>query len=149
MPTSVVPSELNLLVRSVLRLSRAFHAALDEPLESELNLNMKELVVLTAITDGGTYPGQIAARHHLPAPTVTRLLGHLTDLGLVRRVTEPDDLRKFRLELTDAGQEAREHTVEASERILHDVFGHLPPDAARRALAALGELEAALQAQNS
>ena len=145
--TPLPPSDLNLLVRSVLRLSRAFHGALDEPLEAELNLNMKELVVLTAIADGGTYPSQIAARHHLPAPTVTRLLGHLSELGLVRRVTEPDDLRKFRLELTEEGEQTRDHTRAASERILHGVFGHLPSAALRRAIAALAELEAALQAE--
>lgn len=144
MNATLAGSDLVLLVRVVLRLSRAFHAALDEPLESKLNLNVKELTVLAAIIDGDQYPSLIAARHQLPAPTVTRLLSRLIDLGLVRRVTEPDDLRKFRLELTEEGMRTRLQTRRDSERILQEVFGHLPADRVRRALKAVCDVEESL-----
>lgn len=147
MDARLTSSDLLSLVRAVLRLSRAFHAALDEPLETRLGLNIKELTVLAAITDGDLYPSHIAARHQLPAPTVTRLLARLTQLGLVRRVVEPGDLRRFRLELTEEGQRAREQTRADSERILRELFGHLPPERVRRALRALSELEASLTAE--
>ncbi|PJI52331.1 hypothetical protein CTI14_44125, partial [Methylobacterium radiotolerans] len=42
-------SDLGEVVRLTLRLSRRFRRALDEPLLSELGLNVKELLVLAAV----------------------------------------------------------------------------------------------------
>ena len=140
------PSEgLLALVRQVLRLGRALYAELDEPLTARLGLNIKELVVLAAIAAGETSPGRIAALHHLPAATVTRLLHRLAELGFVERVSDPADLRRFRLELTAKGREAKERRNRESAALVEERYSYLRPETVRAALAALNSLETELQ----
>ncbi|MDO4263262.1 MAG: MarR family winged helix-turn-helix transcriptional regulator, partial [Deinococcus sp.] len=73
------------LVQAVLRLSRRFQVALGGPLEAQLGLNIKELLVLAAVADGRDTPGRVAAWQGLPAPTATRLIARLEGLGLLER----------------------------------------------------------------
>lgn len=145
MNTAEHSEELLALVRQVLRLGRALHAELDEPLAARLGLNIKELVTLSAIAAGETSPGRIAALHHLPAATVTRLLHRLAELGFVERVSDPGDLRRFRLELTAKGRAAHERRSRESAALLQERYSHLKPDTVRATLAALSTLETELQ----
>lgn len=140
--------ELYDLVRLTLRLSRQFRRALDEPLERALGLNTKELLVLGAIMDGSQTPGNIAARQHLPAPTVTRIISKLVESGLVERVTDPGDLRRFELRLTPQGQATRARVRETGQDTVQAHFGQLPADTVRAALSALNDLHRAMQNTN-
>lgn len=141
--------ELYGLVRKVLRLSRRFGQTLDEPLESSLGLNIKELLVLSAIMDGAATPSAVAEAHSLPAPTVTRIVTKLVEAGLVQRVTDPSDLRRQRLELTPEGAQTRSRTRQVGKQIVGEQFGHLEPAQIRAALEALSALEEALFAAPS
>ena len=141
--TFAPPEQLD-LVRRLLRLGRAMRAALDEPMQARLGLNLKELLVLSAIAGGDDSPGRIAARQHLPAPTVTRLVARLVDLGLVERGGDPSDLRRSPLRLTDAGRDLDRLKYDEAARLLGARLAHVHPDTVQAALAALIALEAEL-----
>ncbi|NTY01755.1 MarR family winged helix-turn-helix transcriptional regulator [Deinococcus sp. JMULE3] len=145
-PTAPVMDDLYGLVRLILRFSRRLHHVLDDPLETALGLNTKELLVLATIMDGAGTPGAVAQAQNLPAPTVTRMVTKLVQAGLVRRVSDPGDLRLQRLELTPDGQATRARTRAVAQDIVHAHFGHLPPERVQAALAALADLDAALHA---
>lgn len=51
-------------------------------------------------------PSGVAAALGVPAPTVSHILRRLEAGGWVTRQVDPDDLRRYRLALTPAGQEA-------------------------------------------
>lgn len=138
--------ELYTLVRQTLRLARRFQQALDEPLERELGLSIKELLVLAAVMDGADTPGAVAERQALPAPTVTRLVSRLAEQGLLERASDPADLRRFRLRLTPAGEAARTRIQMLGPQIAQDQFGFLPAAQVGAARAALEALEAAFPA---
>ncbi|MDV6374235.1 MarR family winged helix-turn-helix transcriptional regulator [Deinococcus arenicola] len=138
--------ELYDLIRLTLRLSRRFRQALDEPLETALGLNTKELLVLAAIMDGAQTPGRIASKQSLPAPTVTRIVSKLVNNGLVERVSDPADLRCFQLKLTPQGEATRARTRETGQQIVASHFGHLPPPRVQAALTAMQALHDALNA---
>lgn len=144
MNDSSLADDLYLLVRRSLRLSRRFRQVLDEPLEQAVNLNTKEVLVLSAVMDGLDTPGAVAEHHRLPAPTVTRIVTKLAGQGLLERVTDPADLRRQRLRLTPAGEATRRTVRAAAQDIVQAHFGHLPPERVRAALSALEALEAAL-----
>lgn len=96
-----------------------------------LGLDAKELFVLAEI-DEHQYPADLADRLCMPRPTVTTNLKRLEGAGLVRREIDPQDLRRHRLHLTDAGREA----LSRGMAILVEAFG-----------ARLSRLSAAEQAQ--
>lgn len=48
-------------------------------------------------------PSQLARTLGLPLPTMSHILRRLERQGLIRRQADPQDLRRFRLSLTDAG----------------------------------------------
>jgi len=147
MKTGAPPTpELYTLVRQTLRLARRFQQALDEPLERELALNIKELLVLAAVMDGADTPGAVAERQALPAPTVTRIVSKLAEQGLLERGSDPADLRRFRLRLTPAGEAARARIRALGPQIVQEHFGFLPPAQVQAARTALDALEAAFPA---
>lgn len=141
---SLPQDELYGLVRLTLRLARHFRQRLDEPLEQAVGLNTGEVLVLSAIMDGCDTPSAVARRQSLPAPTVTRMVTKLVDLGLVRRVSDPDDLRRQRLQLTAQGEATRLRTRKSAQAIVRGRFGDLDPAQVRAALAALDTLAASL-----
>lgn len=139
------PPELLEMARRIMRLGRALHADLDEPLQARLGLGIKELLVLIHVAEGETSPGTIAARQHLPAATVTRLITRLQEQGFLVRESDPSDLRRFRLSLTKRGETAVQQRRAASVDILAARLGHLPPSVVHDAVVALRALEAHLQ----
>jgi DNA-binding MarR family transcriptional regulator len=145
-PAEPQNTELYDLIRLTLRLSRRFRQALDEPLETALGLNTKELLVLASIMDGAQTPGRIAARQSLPAPTVTRIVSKLVNSGLVERVSDPADLRCFQLKLTPQGEATRARTRQTGQATVASHFGHLPPQRIHAALRAMQDLHDALNA---
>lgn len=47
---------------------------------------------------------EIAKATFKDAPTVTRIIDLLCEKGLTRRITDPEDRRRFQIELTDTGR---------------------------------------------
>ena len=48
--------------------------------------------------------GDLAVRERVAAPTITRVVGILTEAGLVQRTSDPDDRRSWLVSITPAGR---------------------------------------------
>ncbi|MDI1442616.1 MarR family transcriptional regulator [Polyangium sp. 6x1] len=89
-----------------------------EPEVRELGLEMKEFFLLGKLDDH-PYPADLARALITPKPTITFMVKRLEAAGFVKRQTEADDLRRFRLTLTPSGRK----TMEATRAILDEAFG--------------------------
>ena len=85
---------------------------------SRLSLEPKELFVLAEI-DAHPYPTELAGILCMPRPTMTATVKRLETAGFVRRVIDPDDLRRHRLLLTTAGRRAMVRGV----AVISEAFG--------------------------
>ena len=85
-------------------------------------LTLTELGVLGQIDRCHTLPSAIARALALDPGRITRITDHLYGLGYIQRQADPDDRRRCRLLLTDAGVErlerGRSHYSDAMESIL-------------------------------
>lgn len=59
---------------------------------------------------------EIAKATFKDAPTVTRIIDLLCEKGLTRRSTDPEDRRRFQIELTDAGRARIAETLPVIEQ---------------------------------
>ncbi|WP_199443397.1 MarR family winged helix-turn-helix transcriptional regulator [Umezawaea beigongshangensis] len=90
-----------------------------------------------------TKVGEPVSEPHLAPDTVSGLVGHLVDDGLVARDGDPADRRVALLPVTARGHEKRAARRVAHERRIGSAPGELPPDERAdvvRALAALDHL---------
>jgi DNA-binding MarR family transcriptional regulator len=65
--------------------------------------------------------GELARRALVTTGAISQRIGRAEELGLVRRTTDPDDGRSVQVELTPAGHDLIEHTVDtifAREQVL-------------------------------
>ena len=88
-----------------------------EPLVRAHGLEMKEFLLLSKV-DAHPSPARLARALVTPKPTVTFLVKRVEAAGYVKRETESDDLRRFRLTLTPPGRKA----MEASRDVLDAAF---------------------------
>ncbi len=76
-------------------------------------------------------------------PTMmSRVVGKLDELGLVRRVANPDDLRAAVVELTDLGLQTHERIKDARGEVVSEYLGRLSERDRVAILAVLPALEA-------
>jgi DNA-binding MarR family transcriptional regulator len=71
----------------------------------ELGLETKEFFVLDEV-GASPYPAQLADRLMIPRASVTAYVRSLVAKGLMERAIDEADLRRHRLALTEAGEEA-------------------------------------------
>ncbi|MEO9337140.1 MarR family transcriptional regulator [Mesorhizobium sp. SB112] len=83
-----------------------------------LGLEAKEFFVLDGLEER-PYPAELARHLSIPKPTVTLYLKTLQGKGLMARAIDSNDLRRHRLELTEAGRE----TLTQARAILADRYG--------------------------
>ncbi|MDC0712875.1 MarR family transcriptional regulator [Stigmatella sp. ncwal1] len=92
-----------------------------EPQVREHGLEMKELFLLDKL-DEHPNPAALARALLTPKPSITFMVKRMEAAGFIRRETQADDLRRFRLTLTPSGRKAMEATRalldEACERRL-------------------------------
>src|SRR5580700_4339399 len=76
-------------------------------------------------------------------PTMlSRVIRVLDDAGLIRRLTDPSDMRVARLEITSAGAQMHERIRERRTSVLADCLTRLPPPTATALLDTVPALEA-------
>ncbi len=87
-----------------------FHRSLGEEVFPELEkIGLFPMAPwLLAMVAEHHYPKAILERVHLPAPTLSQMLRRLEAAGLVKRLMDQADLRRYRFELTEKGKEAQE-----------------------------------------
>src|SRR5580693_4095300 len=76
-------------------------------------------------------------------PTMlSRVIRVLDDAGLIQRLTDPNDMRVVRLEITPAGAQMQERIRERRTSVLSECLNRLPPDTAAALLENVPALEA-------
>ncbi|MER3482251.1 MAG: MarR family transcriptional regulator [Meiothermus sp.] len=126
---------------AILRLARGIRAVLDNPLEEALKLDFTELMALRLIEEGIPSPTELSKEMQVPAPTISRILNRLVELGLVERSVDSANLRRFQLGLTEGGRQARAKTRKIVAQVLREHYGHIPEGVLSAALASLAALE--------
>ena len=80
-------------------------------------------------------------------PTMlSRVIRVLDDAGLIQRLTDPNDMRVVRLEITPAGAQMQERIRERRTSVLTECLDRLPPDTAAALLENVPALEALAEA---
>lgn len=92
------------LHRQGLQLMMTFQKDAERAFEA-LGLSPLKAMVLHCLAHGASYPKELAEALSAPPSAVSAWLGDLDERGLLARATDPDDRRRVRLELTDAGRE--------------------------------------------
>jgi len=96
-------AELGLAFRRDQNRAQAF----DELAADRLGINLTDLRCMDIVEQhGGLTAGELAAAAHLTTGAVTAVLDRLEDAGYARRVSDPDDRRRVRVELTAKAQRA-------------------------------------------
>jgi DNA-binding MarR family transcriptional regulator len=93
---------------------------------------------------------ELAQLEGLNPTMLSRVVGRLTELGLIQRDPNPDDLRAVRVEATDAGRQLHERVKLLRTEALGACLDQLPEKSARTiidALPALDELAQTLRAR--
>jgi len=76
-------------------------------------------------------------------PTMlSRVIRVLDDAGLIQRLTDPNDMRVVRLEITPAGAQMQERIRERRTSVLSECLNRLPPDTAAALLENVTALDA-------
>lgn len=73
-------------------------------------------------------PRDLATHERVQPPSMTRTLGHLEELGLVRRAEHPTDRRQVLISLTDEGRSAVKATRRSRDRWLAKRLAELEPE---------------------
>jgi DNA-binding MarR family transcriptional regulator len=100
--TTVADAELASELRiGVMRLARRLRQQ-----RTESGLTLTQLSALGTLNrQGPCTPGELAALERVQPPSMTRVLSHLEERGLVSRTAHPTDRRQVLVALTDAAHE--------------------------------------------
>ena len=98
------------LCNEISRLFRARMRECDE-LDGVMTQHGAHLVMATLAVSEGINQLELVRTTHLSAPTVSVILKRMEGEGLVRRESDPNDLRSIRVYLTDAGRELDEKNI--------------------------------------
>lgn len=91
-----------ILERTAKRLKQFFQQQLTA---ADTGITIDQWVVLQVLDrQEGLSQLEIARETYKDAPTVTRIIDLLCRKGLTRRITDPADRRRFRIQLTDEGR---------------------------------------------
>ncbi|QRO02743.1 MarR family transcriptional regulator [Archangium violaceum] len=109
-------------------------------------LSLRQLTMLYAIRQGISSPGLLARRLLVTPAVITGLLDRLERQGYVRREPEPDDRRRLRMVLTEAGLEVSQQVQQAVTGDLAAQFASASPTELKELGRALDLMERALGA---
>jgi DNA-binding MarR family transcriptional regulator len=104
----------------------------------DLGISLRQFAALRGIRDGATSPGELARLWQVTPAVITGIVDRVESRGLVRREADPDDRRRLRLVLTEAG-------LRASDEMERGLTGDLASQLVSASPKALGELERSLE----
>lgn len=79
-------------------------------------------------SDGPRTPRELAEREHVQAPSMTRIVNALAELGLVSRSAHPEDGRQIQVGITPAGVDVLEEAREQRTAWLAQRVAGLSPE---------------------
>lgn len=85
---------------------------------------------------------ELAALEGLNPTMLSRVVGRLDELRLLRRIPEPSDLRVVRVEVTPAGRRLHQRIRTQRTKVVSQCLDRLPDETTRTLLSALPALEA-------
>ncbi|HZC25807.1 MAG TPA: MarR family winged helix-turn-helix transcriptional regulator [Actinopolymorphaceae bacterium] len=85
---------------------------------------------------------ELAGLEGLNPTMLSRVVGRLDELRLLRRMPEPSDLRVVRVEITPAGRRVHQRIRTQRTKVVSQCLDRLPDDTTRTLLSALPALEA-------
>jgi DNA-binding MarR family transcriptional regulator len=112
-------------------------------------LTDRESGVLAHIGHEGAEPGPLAEHLGIAKSTLSAHIARLEQLGLVRSEVAPDDQRKRRLQLTDAGRAALRHDAVLDTERVQALLDAIPEAERAAAVHGLATLAAAARRLNS
>jgi DNA-binding MarR family transcriptional regulator len=119
-PKPALPARLRL---AVTRLARRLRQ------QGETSASPTQLAVLATVErDGPLTLGTLAAVERVQPPTITAAVGRLEQRGLVRRLTDPDDRRVARVEITAEGRRLLEQSRSRKTAYLEQRLATLTAD---------------------
>ena len=130
--------------RAVAYLARVVELAL-----GDAGLSLPQYRMLSYLSRGSSAASPAARQLAVSRPSVTALVDGVVARGLVSRVPDAADRRRITLALTPEGYAVVERAEAAITARLTALAGHLPPEDAERAVAALGLWLEALRAEAS
>ncbi len=85
--------------------------------------------------------GELAAEEQVQPPSMTRIVGHLVEAGLVSREADSADRRSVRVRITPAGERALQRIRHAKNAFLVRRLGELGPEDGQHAVELVALLE--------
>jgi len=90
-------------------------------------------------------PTRLAEIERVKRPTVTRVISHLTETGMIDRIPDPEDGRSCHLEITEAGADYLDEQRSRKSAYLTHLLDSLPADQVETLEKAATILESALE----
>jgi DNA-binding MarR family transcriptional regulator len=107
-------------------------------------LSLTERTTLGLLNIGGMLPSELAAAEKITNQSMSQILGHLLQLGLINRTASETDKRKVIISLTEAGHEMIKQVKNEKNEWLSAALGATCTDEEqeilRRALGPLGRI---------
>jgi DNA-binding MarR family transcriptional regulator len=120
------------------RLSRQLNVSV-----ADVGLSPSQLSVLGSVTRRGPLGiGELAEREGINPTMLSRIVGKLTDAGLIARIPHPDDGRAVVVQVTAAGRKVHQRVQAQRTKLLADRLEALTVAQVNDVLAALPALEA-------
>ncbi|WEV76927.1 MarR family transcriptional regulator [Janibacter cremeus] len=113
---------------SIIRMLRMLHATRARAPRVHPGLEPSHHAVLVALRDNPARVGDIAERNISDASTVSRQVSHLTALGLVEKVPDPQDGRAQLVALSDEGQAVLGELVARREAWFEELLADWPDE---------------------
>ncbi|WP_059016873.1 MarR family transcriptional regulator [Mycobacterium sp. M26] len=95
----------------------------------ESTVTLSQLSALATLAkEGAMTPGALAVRERVRPPSMTRVIGSLTDLGLVERTAHPADGRQVLVAVSPSGADLVDSERQASQEWLSKRLATLAPE---------------------
>lgn len=125
---------------NVWRIRQYVNRVMDQQLAAQHGLDWRGYVALKLIEQGVVSPGEIAETMGVAAYVASRIIEPLLEQGLVDRRFDPQDARRTRLALTEAGQTRLCEAAVTIETAIRSYTARIPPERRAQLLEIIDEL---------
>jgi DNA-binding MarR family transcriptional regulator len=135
---------MNTVVDDVVAFCRMF-AMLEREQVCCGTVTVAQCMVLQTLLDGTWDVSTLAAQSRVTKGAMTRLLDGLESRGFVERRQDPDDGRRWLIELTAAGKKEARRLADTTGKAVALIMSRLPEDKREPAVAMIAELRKAAE----